>query len=312
MKATSLKNKVLFIVLLGCIFSDAKHEIDEDSTNQCDVVSSDSRRCFIFRHEPMDFWKAKSFCEENFNATLPTPLSPEDESRIAEDFGLFFWVGVRTRLFFNESANRLYLRESWIDGSNYTDNRWDFKSFDPEIFWTNESYCAEASGHEDLSSGSVNIVWSPKDCSEEALSVLCQRPLRSFTSPVNDSEVVSHLPHLANVFSNSLTDDEEESMEMTTTAEKDDSFPRKVEDGNKTQKGGELLWLYQVIASRLNHLLRQEGQGLFIFLLLTLTCCLLVGVVVITYRHLRGKRGSVESIEGVSLVFVRRCEVSVE
>lgn len=264
--------------------------IVDSTTNApaCDLVSSDKSKCYIYRSRALTFVDSIAFCRDELQAELPSNFDPEDESSIAEDLGLFFWLDATFRLHHDQAKNRIQLLNPQ---DNFTERRWDFTAINLTIFWSNESYCAEAvpvPGEQ----ASEGIVWAPKDCNQRSASVLCER--RSLTPDTTTTISLSPTSEEQNLFNQTFSDGLAEEV-----------FDSQIDTRRSRESDTGLLDAAILIVTRGSYYMDRVRKELIASLLagLVFLIFLLTGRILI--RKLRRSSSAYFTVQGTALVYVK-------
>lgn len=263
--------------------------IVDSTTNApaCDLVSSDNSKCYFYRTRALTFGDSIAFCRDELQAELPSNFDPEDESGIAEDLGLFFWIAATFRLHHDQNKNRIQLLNPQ---HNFTEMRWDFTAINLTIFWSNESYCAEAVPAEYPAPGGSSIVWAPKDCNQLSGSVLCERSLTPHTTTTISLSPTSGGDHLFNnTFSDGLVEEVFDSQIDTRSRESDIG----------------LLDAAILIFTRGSYYMERLRRELIASLMAGVVILIVLLTGRIAIRRLRRSSSSYFTVEGTALVYVK-------
>lgn len=304
------------------INSISTHVLNRKSNRTCDFISADASFCYYIDNITLPFDDAITHCNKEYNGTIPSHFSDDDYSFLNDDtHGLLFWLGVKGTLTLDPKL-RISLINQWIDGQTYNKSRWDFEQIDLSIYWRDQPYCAEVSSHE-----SDDIIWIPKDCTENSRKVVCQvdneyeddvtttPPVELITTQTNDTTPTTYL----------TTTDEEiaqiiSSIINTTMSPHSVTIEEDIRDNNvRTDRKEDnrllaaVVLLLMIVGMRVNQVILENLDVILIifysFCLLMILISLTTLIVVLKSRRTKRK---FEPHNGMYLLYVHTDENSLE
>ena len=254
----------------------------------CDLVSSDRSKCYNHRTLHLNFEEARSFCGSEFRSQLPSTLLPDDEDRIAGRVSLSFWFSSKFQLHHDQSRNRVDMISSY---ANVSSSKWDFTAMDPEVFWANGSYCAQAVDSWDTSRG--RVMWAPRSCRETAQTVLCERPLE----PEPPAPVTLEDHGQRSIGAGNQTDSAQAVLEEVLDSKHRVARP---DDGDAAI----LIAAVFVLTRSSFYVENLKNRLILVTLAGVLAVCVLMAARV-AYRRLRRSSSAYFTVQGMALVYVR-------